>query len=67
MKLRLPILLLLAGLILLGLAGCGLTSPPPVDFSTLASALKFVGVCSVLCSLIWGFSIVTAAKNNPRK
>jgi len=62
-----PFALLLVGLALLGLSGCSLLQPPPVDFAPMAAALKFVGVCSVLCSLIWGSSIVAAAKHHQNK
>jgi len=57
-----PLALLLIGSVLLGLSGCALLEPPPVDFAPLAFALEFVGVCSVACSLIWGWSLVSAAK-----
>ena len=43
--------------LLLGPAGCQ-QQEPPVDFEPLARALMFVGVCTVLSSLIWGVSIV---------
>jgi hypothetical protein len=55
-----PLVLLLAGLLLLGLAGCACASPP--DFPNLASALKFIGRCSVLSAIIWGVCLVLAAK-----
>ncbi|QYY37133.1 hypothetical protein [Ruficoccus sp. ZRK36] len=40
-------------------------SPPPVEqpvLLPLAHALYWVGGCSVACSLIWGCSIVRAAR-----
>ncbi|MBC2595635.1 hypothetical protein H5P28_15310, partial [Ruficoccus amylovorans] len=37
-------------------------SPPPVDFGPLAGALRVLGGSSVLCSLIWGASLITQAK-----
>jgi hypothetical protein len=40
-------------------------APPPVEQPTLlplAHALYWVGGCSVACSLIWGSSIVRAAR-----
>lgn len=54
-----------AGLIMLG-GGDSNPPPPPVatveaPLAPLASALYWVGGCSVACSLIWGVSIVKAA------
>ena len=41
--------------------------PPPPDFPVLASAFKFVGCCSVVCSLVWAYAIVTGSNNRSRK
>lgn len=33
----------------------------PTDFKPLAEGMKFVGICSVVCSSIWGASLITTA------
>ena len=33
----------------------------PTDFKPLAEGMKFVGICSVVCSTIWGASLITTA------
>ena len=68
----LQVALLLACLILAGCSG----DPPfggsvfprrqpqiiqKTDFKPLAEGMKFVGICSVVCSTIWGASLITTA------
>jgi hypothetical protein len=46
------------------LAGCDKPeSPVSVDAPQLASSLKWVGVCAVLCSTIGGVALVIASRN----
>ena len=58
--------LLLLGLVLL-LAGCPTDSQPPppvqVDAPQLASSLRWVGVCAVICSTLGAAAIVIATHN----
>ena len=49
------------------LSGCSFGSQPVVDFAPLCSSLRFVGVCSVACSLIWGIAIIVSAKNRNKR
>lgn len=49
----------LAGVILL-LAGCSPTGP---DLTPFAEAIKWLGVCLVLSSLIWAVGIVVFGQN----
>jgi hypothetical protein len=52
---------LLLGALLL--AGCDRTvSPVSVDAPLLAAAMKWVGVCAVLCSTIGGACLVIATR-----
>ena len=43
-------------------SGLAQVNAPP-DFTPLANSLIVVGVCSVLCALIWAFAIVRATQN----
>jgi hypothetical protein len=54
----------LAGVGLLATAGCaGPHLTPPMDLEPFSQALRFLGVCSVLCSLIWGISLIVSSRN----
>ena len=59
---------LLLGAITLALVGCDETPPPPmqVDAPELASSLRWVGVCAVICSAL-GAAALIIASNNRRK
>ena len=49
---------------LLLLAGCdggGGSGNVTIDAPALSGALKFLGVCSVICSIIWAASLVTGS------
>ena len=62
-----PLLLLLAGIGFLAFALAGCPSPPPppvnVDAPQLASSLKWVGSCAVLCSALGAAALVIASRN----
>ena len=60
-------LALLVGVISLALAGC--TPPPPVqvDAPQLASSLKWVGTCAVVCSTLGAIALIIASNNRRRK
>ena len=62
LKRIMPTRVCLVALLLL-LAGCASPPPPPPDFPKLASAIKFVGCCSVICAVIWSYAIVTSSNN----
>jgi hypothetical protein len=57
---------LLVGVITLALVGCSEPKPVSVDAPQLASALKWVGVCAVVCSVFGAIALITAS-NNRRK
>jgi len=40
---------------------------PVPDLNAMANALIFLGVCSVICALIWGSSILRASQNRRAK
>ena len=52
-----PFLVFLIVLILLP-TGCGGSSEPPPVSRNIASAFKFLGCCSVVCSLVWAYAII---------
>ena len=60
-----PMVLLLVALVLAGCDHPG--SPVSVDAPQLAAALKWVGVCSVICSTIGGLALVIATRKRRRK
>lgn len=50
--------------VLLLLTGCDSSPPtkvPSLDMPLMAEAIRFIGVCGVVCSLIWGASIVISS------
>jgi hypothetical protein len=50
--------------VLIGLAGCNEQNQSvQVDAPQLASSLRWVGVCAVLCSTIGGVCLVLASRN----
>ena len=59
---------LLMGAIALALVGCDETTVAPVqvDAPELASSLRWVGVCAVICSSL-GAAALVIASNNRRK
>lgn len=50
------------GAICFALAGCGTPPPATVDAPQLASALRWVGSCAVLCSAIGAVALVIASR-----
>lgn len=48
---------------LLALTGCNETPPQTIDAPQLASALKWLGVCGVLCSLCGALGLIIASRN----
>ena len=45
------------------LAGCEAQQPVQVDAPELASSLKWVGCCAVVCSTIGAIALITASRN----
>lgn len=62
-----PVPALLAGLLLLAACNGANGKPVEVDAPKLASSLKWVGTCAVLCSTVGGVCLVLASRNNRRK
>lgn len=57
-------IIILAICVLIGLAGCNESKQAvQVDAPQLAYALRWVGVCAVLCSTIGGVCLVLASRN----
>ena len=50
-------------LFLLLLAGCDKAAPVSVDAPQLASSLRWVGTCAVICSTVGGIALVIATRN----
>ena len=53
---------LLVGVISLALAGCSAPPPVQVDAPLLASALKWVGICAVVCSALGAAALIIASR-----
>ena len=49
--------------VVLVLLPTGCAGAPP-DFPNLAAAFKFVGCCSVICSLVWAYAIIRGSNNH---
>lgn len=64
---RIPFLTIFMVLVLLP-SGCAGSAPPPPppDFPNIASAFKFVGVCSVIASCIWAYAIIRGSANRKK-
>lgn len=45
------------------LAGCDKAAPVSVDAPQLASSLRWVGTCAVICSTVGGIALVIATRN----
>lgn len=60
------ILLAVVACVVIGLVGCDGGKPPPpptIDAPKLASALKWLGVCGVLCSVCGATGLIIASRN----
>jgi len=57
---------LAAGLVILGFPGCLPSQHATVDAPQLASALRWLGICAVLCSALAGTALVLASRNHRR-
>jgi hypothetical protein len=65
-KLRI-ILLAVAACVVIGLAACGRSKPPPpttIDAPRLASSFKWLGVCGVICSALGATGLIIASRNH---
>ena len=54
--------------VLIGLAGCNDPAPPPpppqiIDAPQLSKAIKWLGVCGVLCSVCGAVGLIVASRN----
>ena len=65
MKIVVPLLSAAIGLLCLFLVGCDTGKPAPVsvDAPLLASALRWVGSCAVVCSALGAAALVIASHN----
>ena len=53
----------LFAIVAFALAGCEAQQPVQVDAPELASSLKWVGCCAVLCSTLGAIALITASRN----
>lgn len=52
--------------VIVGLSGCTKPPPPPpqtIDAPKLASSIKWLGTCAVLCSALGATALVIASRN----
>ena len=52
--------LLMLASVALSLAGC---ESRETDFPNIASAFRFVGVCSVIASVVWAYALIVSSGN----
>ncbi|RRJ94321.1 hypothetical protein Ga0100231_008080 [Opitutaceae bacterium TAV4] len=62
-----PVPVLFAGLLFLAACNGVSGKPVEVDAPKLASSLKWVGTCAVLCSTVGGICLVLASRNRNRR
>jgi hypothetical protein len=60
------ILIAMVVFVIVGLVACSRPAPPPpqtIDAPKLASSIKWLGTCAVLCSALGASALVIASRN----
>ena len=61
------LIMVVVATVLIGLVACNEPAPPPppqiIDAPQLSAAIKWLGVCGVLCSLCGAIGLIAASRN----